>query len=336
MKPEQFQELLEKYSRGACTPDEERIIVEWYEQIGQDDEPSLNEPDCDTVRDKIWAAINPKPTLRKRTWRVLVRAAVITIPLLVAAVLYENRQDLGALIEPVAKQLASNDESLFFRNEGPSIRRIELSDGSAISLQPSSEILLHKNFGKVSRELELHGEAFFDVAPDANKPFLVYANEVVTRVIGTSFNIKAYEREEEITVAVKTGKVSVYANMNKTSRNLGYSPTVILTPNQKIVYHRLSEVISKKLVEKPEIVVPNSDLFKMQFENAEVSEILDVLEVNYGVTFNYDRSKLSNCRLTTSMSEEGLYERIEVICRAIGASYSIDDDAVITINSNGC
>ncbi len=335
--PDHFQQLLDKFTRGACTPEEERLIAEWYERIGEEEISSTQEPEDAYTREKIWSAINPGQKSGSGKWmRTLVRAAVITIPLLSAAVLYYNRQGLGALIEPVGSHLASASESLHFRNEGSVMRTVTLPDGSVIQLQPSSEIELHKDFGEASRELDLRGEAFFDVTPDASKPFLVYANEVVTRVIGTSFNIKAYEREEEVTVAVRTGKVSVYANMNKTSRNLAQSPTVILTPNQQIVYHRLSEMISKKLVEEPKIVLPNSDLFKMQFDNAEVSEILDVLQENYGVTFSYDRDKLRNCRLTTSMSEEGLYERIEVICKAIGASYSIDGDAVITITSNGC
>ena len=87
--------------------------------------------------------------------------------------------------------------------------------------------------------------------------------------------------------------------------------------------------------EKPEIILPNSNLFRMQFENEEVAEIFEVLKENYGVEILYDKAMLNNCRLTTSMSDEGLYERIQVICKAIGASYSVKD-AVISIESNGC
>ena len=103
-----------------------------------------------------------------------------------------------------------------------------------------------------------------------------------------------------------------------------------------MIYHRELEALSKGLVEKPEIILPNSDLFHMKFENEDVSEILDVLQENYGVVIRYDKDLLSHCKLTTSMSDEGLYERIEVICKAIGASYTLDDGAVITIKSNGC
>jgi transmembrane sensor len=123
--------------------------------------------------------------------------------------------------------------------------------------------------------------------------------------------------------------------MNIPDQNHHNDPEVILTPNQQLVYHREKKVASRQLVANPEIILPNSDLFNMKFENAQVEEIFHVLEENYGVEIRYDKDALKNCRLTTSMSDEGLYERIEIICRAIGASYSCDE-AVITIRSNGC
>jgi hypothetical protein len=222
-------------------------------------------------------------------------------------------------------------------NRGTIPRKVRLSDGSVVILQPSSEITIADDFGGINREVRLKGEAFFRVTRDTSKPFVVYSNEVVTRVLGTCFNVRAYESDREITVAVKSGKVSVYAGKSKTSSNHKNhkAKEVILTPNQQIVYHRISEEVFKKLVEKPEIILPNSNLFRMQFENAEVAKIFAVLEENYGVDIRYDKDLLNNCKLTTSMSDEGLYERIEVICKAIGASYSISD-AVITIRSNGC
>ena len=64
-------------------------------------------------------------------------------------------------------------------------------------------------------------------------------------------------------------------------------------------------------------------------------KILDVLMENYGVDIQYDAQKLTNCTLTTSLNNEGLYERINVICKAIGATYEIVD-TVIYIESNGC
>lgn len=321
-----------------CTPEEEQLIIDWYNNIGQNPSEERH-PDSEEIADvqgRVWAALNPNP-FRKKNWMLLLsRAAVVTIPLLAGAIFYFNRQSIDELVLPRTESLTSQGESIFV-NEGASVLRIPLSDGSEVALQPSSKIILAKDYGKSSRELQLKGEAFFQVNPDAERPFVVYSNELTTKVLGTSFNIRAYEDAGEITVAVKTGRVSVYTNGEKTEgANASNYHEVILTPNQKVVYHRDREVVLKQLVEKPEVILPNSNLFHMQFENEAVSTLFEVLEENYGIEIRYDKALLSNCRLTTSMSDEGLYERIEVICKAIGASYAIDDDAAITITSNGC
>jgi len=337
MRQDQFQKLLEKFSQGLCTPEEEQFIIDWYDRMDQADVPSLDSEDRDRLQESIWAAIKPEQTISRKRWPLVLRAAAISLPILACIALYFSRPSLDSLLAPVKEVItdATASEKLY-RNDGIKPLRVALDDGTHVLLQPASELSVSKDFGKNTREVELKGEGFFEVSRDVTRPFLVYTNEVVTRVLGTSFSVRAYDDDKEIIVAVRTGKVSVYANKKKTSHQGMQSTEVILTPNQKVVYHRVREVISKKLVDEPEIVLPNSDLFRMQFENADVSEIFDVLAENYGVAISYDKEILRNCKLTTSMSDEGLYERIEVICKAIGASYSIDDDAVITIKSKGC
>jgi hypothetical protein len=76
-------------------------------------------------------------------------------------------------------------------------------------------------------------------------------------------------------------------------------------------------------------------LFKARYDAAPVDKIFEELSINYGIDIVFDEELLSACRLTTSMDEEGLYERIMIICQAIGAKYSIDD-GMIWISSNGC
>src|SRR5690606_25670773 len=104
---------------------------------------------------------------------------------------------------------------------------------------------------------------------------------------------------------------------------------------QEVVYNTAEDLFSKKLVAKPELVLEKPTLFETQYDGAPVGKILSVLEENYGINIQYDEEVLSNCILTTSMAEEGLYERIQIICKAIGAEYEIDN-ANITIKSNGC
>lgn len=340
MLPTQFQklidELLEKSSRGACSPQEEQFLQDWYNNIGDSENIRFNKETKAVIEERLWAAINPKKPNNIKRW--MKAAAIISIPLLVCFGFYFNRQSLFSYIASSRNEAPASGSTLTrVINENITVREITLSDGSTVILQPLSEIHFSKDFAKNDiREVHLKGEAFFKVKRDSLLPFMVYANEVVTKVLGTSFNIRAYENADEIIVAVKTGKVCVYARSEYGAKNnIADSNEVILTPNQQMVYNRNREEASKQLAEKPEIILPNSNLFKMQFENVEVNKIFQVLEENYGIEINYDENTLKACKLTTSMSDEGLYERIEVICKAIGASYSVKD-AVITIKSNGC
>ena len=94
-----------------------------------------------------------------------------------------------------------------------------LNDGSTVTLQSNSKISYPAVFEKYKREIKLVGEAFFDVKRDASKPFFVYSQDLVTKVLGTSFTVKAYNSEEKIQVSVKTGKVSVVSKNNFDKEN---------------------------------------------------------------------------------------------------------------------
>ena len=340
MHPSQFQELLKKFSEGSCTPEEEKFIIDWYENICQPEKMHLQEPEKMLIQSRLWSVIKPHPVKRRKPLSFLKQAAIIAIPLLAAVGFYLHDQT-NTFSSPAVVSgkdgVTSTPFDTRIYNDGITERKIVLSDGSEVVLQPASEVIISRDFVTRAREVRLKGEAFFNVRRHEGKPFLVFTNEVVTRVLGTSFNIRAYESDEEITVAVRTGKVSVFSNKIKSSgkNEMLESGEVILTPNQQVVYHRVRAQVSKQLVEEPEIILPDSELFRMQLENAQVSRIFKLLAKNYGVDIRYDEELLNNCRLTTSMSDEGLYERIEVICKAIGATYSVED-AVISIQSNGC
>ena len=173
----------------------------------------------------------------------------------------------------------------------------------------------------------LEGEAYFDVAHDADRPFFVYAGNVVTRVLGTSFIVRAVGRDEKVTVSVKTGKVTVY------SRNTTHKKTV-LVPNQEAVYDQLTDVVATLAV--PVVLNQHKEnLTEMHFDETPVSEVLSMLQKAYDIEINFQKEALSGCVLTSSFYEEGLYDRIDVICTAIGATYQIVD-AQIVIESQGC
>ena len=211
---------------------------------------------------------------------------------------------------------------------------LKLPDGSKVILEPNSRLSYNESFEGIYREVYLAGEAFFEVKKNPKKPFMVYANGLVTKVLGTSFSIKAFEKDKEVIVNVKTGKVSVYAQ--KTS--LYQDPEtngVVLTPNQKVIFGKADERFTRTLVEKPTLLLTNQELQQFLFKDAPIEQIFSALQKAYGVEIIYDKDIMENCHLTTSLTNENLFEKLNIICAGIEASYKIVDAQVI-IYSNGC
>jgi ferric-dicitrate binding protein FerR (iron transport regulator) len=213
--------------------------------------------------------------------------------------------------------------------------RLEVMDGSIISLEANSRVKYKTDYtSDTLRKVYLQGEAFFDVARDPAKPFVVFTNDVATEVLGTSFRIKSDASSKNVTVKVKTGKVSVYS-VKKQSANLSNPKDgVILLPNQEVVYTEGENLFEKKIVETPELLnVPADNSFV--FENTPIDSVFGKLEDAYGVEILFDRETMKNCFLTVPLGSEPLFEKLKVICRTIGASYEVID-AKVVITSAGC
>lgn len=202
-------------------------------------------------------------------------------------------------------------------NEGDSARSVPLPDGSRVTLTPGSRISFSAQANGPKREVYLSGEAFFDVQKDPARPFFVYADELTTRVLGTSFTVRAFEKENTATVQVRTGSVSVVARAPRKTQS------VILAPNQQASFFRKEEKLSMGLVKTPLPVIPQAALARFTFNNAPVSVIFDSLGKAYGIDIVYDREAVAACRLTSSVQEESLFEMLGVICEAIEADYQV-------------
>jgi transmembrane sensor len=217
---------------------------------------------------------------------------------------------------------------------------VQLSDGSKVTLKKGSRISYESTFMGDKRVVYLSGEAFFEVAKNPNKPFLVYANELVTTVLGTSFTIKAYQKDKEVTVEVKTGRVSVSTKKGEEGKTITKNNVLtglVLTPNQKIVFNREVEQLTKTLVDVPEIVVPKNEkqTFNFDFEDTPASEVFRVLEAAYNIHIEYNEAVLKNCPVTAPLTDQPLFDKLKIICKAIEAHYEILDGQII-IESRGC
>lgn len=221
-------------------------------------------------------------------------------------------------------------------NNGVNSQIVQLNDGSKVTLNAGSRISYEASFSGNNRVVYLTGEAFFDVVRNPQKPFLVYANELVTKVLGTSFMVRANEFDKNVVVEVSTGKVAVSAQKDKTENEVDFNG-LILTPNQKVIYNREVEQFTKVLVPEPAIILREEDKQKMDFnfDDTPASEVFKVLENAYGIHIIFDEDLLKNCPVTAPLSDQNLFRKLKIICKAIEAQYELIDGQII-IQSKGC
>jgi ferric-dicitrate binding protein FerR (iron transport regulator) len=154
---------------------------------------------------------------------------------------------------------------------------IFLSDGSIIHLNSGSSVSYVKGFNKDKRQIELSGEAYFEVAQDISRPFTVRAHGVTTIALGTMFNVNAYSKNE-VTVSLAEGKVQVEFHDVYEDFQDQY-----LVAGEQVEYNRDSKTI-KKGVFNPKINAWKDGV--LYFENASEKEVFEALELWYGLSFS--------------------------------------------------
>jgi hypothetical protein len=216
---------------------------------------------------------------------------------------------------------------------------IVLPDNSVVKLAPNSRLSYSNEMEKnPERDVYLSGEAFFEVTKNPSKPFRVFADEVVTKVLGTSFTVRAFEKDKEIKVTVRTGKLRVYSQETdaaKADMNTEHPDDILLTPNQQVVYQRNKQKFQKTILEKPVIIDSAISKSSMIYEDAPVIGVLENLKKAYGISIIYDEDTLKACTLTADLTDESLRAKLDLICKAIDAGYEIINSEVF-IRAKGC
>lgn len=205
-----------------------------------------------------------------------------------------------------------------------------LPDGTTVRLSPGSSLYypekLRSSTSGARREVYLQGDAFFDVAHDASNPFYVYTHQLVTKVLGTSFRISSGSGTRTI-VAVSSGKISVY-------RKTDMADGVVLTPNQQITYDPAEDRLDRSVMDRPQVLAGAADT-SLQFNSTPISTVFHRLQAVYGIPIIYDELSVSGCSLSVTMGNEPFYEKLNIICKAIDATYE-SIDGTIVISTRGC
>ena len=309
------------------------------EDIEKEVKGILNKTSPVKVVDKVPVIHQVEKKTHRPLFRKLAVAAVVT-GIAVFSIIYfyrgeaPERSDQAELYE---FRSAENSSSIIEQiNNSDTIQLVTLFDGSKVQLYPKSKLSFsHGTFSK-KREVHLTGEAFFNVEKNPSVPFVVYTKSLVTKVLGTSFKVTAYTSENKASVQVRTGKVSVYRKENFLERNTVANKLdgLIVNPNQQVIYDLVNHQLRKTIIDEPVVLATNLPQ-TFVFNSTPLKEVFKTLQNTYGITIIYDESVINSCSLSASMGDENFYEKLELICKAINASYE-SIEGTIYISSEGC
>ena len=324
--------LLKNPEKSEIIDESKRIVISLA---------NLNSFSTDKIENQVWSKISEQVNLkeekstRKKYW--LFSAASILLFIGGFFILCKSNSDNGKVKVMAWKEYENNfNESQI----------LVLPDSSTVILESFSSIK-YPSYFDTDRTVFLKGEAFFNIVKDESKSFFVIANETITRVVGTSFRVMAYEGEETVEVEVTSGKVAVYAQVESEDNNSMIYRTdvrekiprpnkkLVVTPNQKVIFQRTERVLNKTLIPLPKAILETAKIEKLHFQNEPLVKVLEILNEIYGIDLYYSTEVLKDCTITTQLDDVTLFEKLDIICAALDLNYEVDGTRIF-INGKGC
>jgi len=202
-------------------------------------------------------------------------------------------------------------------------KEIFLADGSHVFMNGDSRVKYKKELSGDERNIFLEGEAFFDVARNEKKPFVIGLDGAEVKVLGTSFNIKAYPEDKLMETSVLTGKVSFKHTHGIWEKD---QESMFLVPGQKGVINHESEAFDQLNVDNQHDVAWMKN--KLIFNNTSLLEITKTLYRMYGVNFKLSDGSLEDLKITADFENEELEEIMKILEMTSEFSYKMENDLV--------
>ena len=320
------QEIIAKYLNNQCSEGEQVLVEAWYKSFenNPDGIRDMNDDDREElihrVRQNIDRKIKPVQLYTPQRWVWYASGIAAMLLIIIGLSFYFNPKN-DKNLSRIKSDIPLSDWAKY-ENSSAKILKIALPDGSTVWLQPKTQLSYNQS-DRVYRQVNLRGEAFFDVKRDEARPFLIYAGKMTTKVLGTSFNVKAYPETEKFEVSVVTGKVSVTNEADK---------EVFVTPKQQVILENKSDVLT--INELPKNKTFYWELASLTFDNTSMQSVVENIEHNFNVTIHLN-PKLKNCRLSGNFDQEHLSTILEIICKSIDAEYVMDGEEIY-LKGEGC
>ena len=203
-------------------------------------------------------------------------------------------------------------------------RQDTLPDGSTAFLNKKTELEFEYNPRSKTRKVKLKGEAYFTVKHEEEKPFIIEADEILVRDIGTEFNLKAYPDKDTIEIVVTHGEVQFYSQQD---------PGLHLKAGEKAIYSKRTKEFYR--IEKPDTNTLAYKTKVFSFNNTDLRTVVSLLNEVYNSKISLASESLYTCRLTANFKEDDPEIIVEVIAETMGLELTKKDDRLI-LSGKGC
>lgn len=220
-KQEDIDLHLANYLSGTATEQQIKDIREWakesqglafeleiLEKLWRERTADPKTVSHDNVKSRLWASYLQDEPIREKNhtlpfarhwfWKVAAAILILIIPVNYVFFQGETVQEQAPISKQIVKENPTGQKS-----------QIHLPDGSSVWLNAESSIVFDQHLFGSTREVTLFGEAYFDVKRDTLSPFVVHIGDLSVAVLGTEFNVSAYNEDSEITIALVHGSVKV-------------------------------------------------------------------------------------------------------------------------------
>jgi transmembrane sensor len=339
MTSEQMYDLIGKYLAGELSEEEKEKFQVWlnesegnkqefelHKKVWKNTQIKFKSSDSESVFKNLLNQIDDQheleistdlPTYRTKVkYRFLLISKIAASLLLLVSVWYFFNN-----ATPVSKDQISEIKTNEKHNPAGQKSRIFLPDGSTVWLNADSKVSYPEKFTDEKREVILNGEAFFEIVKNQDIPFIVRTGKVSTIVLGTAFNVKAFDDDPVTQVALQSGKVKVEFNDNEQTY------VMFLDPGDALTYNK-SESSAKKNKFEEERLLSWKDGF-IVFRDADLDEIVSTLSRWYGVQFEIKNRDNESWSYTGSFDNAILENVMKSISFTKEFSYTINQKNVI-------
>ena len=317
-----FVNLLQRYFAGKTTEKETQIIENWDAQSAwEKHRQKVNDRKMDVACDEVWDKISVQLEFEKKhkafrlhTYFQRYAAAAVIFILLGGSILYYSKND--SIQE---KLVMVAQAKTLFQTTNDQIRLVILPDGSHIQMNRGTKFSYGTHaFNRKQREVWLEGEAFFEVAKNKEKPFIIHTGTMQTTVRGTSFNVKAYPQLAENVVSVRSGKVEV------SSRN---QMLAVLTKNKQLTFHSINKHFKTNDMDWENAAGWMDG--KLVLCNANVKELQFRIKQNFNADLTIEGSLLEGAMFNSSFNRgTGLKDILERICALYNVHYEVSGNKI--------